>query len=201
MRGGSQQDGPAVPNRKQIMQLPYFSFGINDAGTTLVIKLVHPRANPENVYAPEFWLTELDRRGMHEFCRIFGRYTLDSLRIFHPAVIGHYPLFPPEGTRVIADGPLMTQGTPMERGAMRARRLDIGIAGNGLALEYQEFENDQPLVPPRCLELTKLAALGPNASAMSVANCILTALLRLHPEVFAPLRHLSHPPEKEDDRE
>jgi hypothetical protein len=183
------------------MRNNYFAFGINHAGTTLVAKPVQPRADPAHVFAPEFFLDDLDRRGMAEFCRIFGHYALDMLRIVHPGTIGRQPLFLPPGTRVISGPPPFTEDSPMERGAMQPGYVAVGVSDKGNAVEIAEFEVDRRLALPRFLPFTELAPLGPDTAATRIGERILIALLRLHPNVFAPFHHLSYQAQKGEDHD
>jgi hypothetical protein len=144
-------------------------------------------------WAPAFDLADLDRRGKHEFWRIFGRYTLDTLRTFHSAAIERYPLFPQEDGQPIVswDGVDPTQHVATLTGALRPCYVAAGLADDGRAIEFSNYDGTKRLTLPHYLALDTLAALGPPGAALRVGERILTLLVQTQPDVFATLRRLT----------
>lgn len=166
------------------MRRDYLIYAINGDATRLVPQRDH------FPWAPAFSLADLDRRGRSEFCRIAGCYTLSTLRLCHPAAIGHLSLDPPTGQVVDFEGIDPAHHPVTHTGELRENQVVVGLGDSGEALEVSEFAGRRRLTLPRYLEVTDLASQG-SAAAFIIGTEILDGLQALYPDVFARYPHLA----------
>lgn len=177
---------PTLP----VMKPDFFMFGINEAGTTLVIKPVGPKRR--NPFCPEFFLSEWDRKGFDEASGILGEMLLRLLKAHHAKAFSALSLTPPAGEPE-PKNENVTAINPFDwNGAMRDARLAVGMNYGYETLQIAPFVGDKPVNLGESVELERLDNLGPHQAWRVVGELVLRKLATMHPDAFAPFVNLSH---------
>jgi hypothetical protein len=174
-----------------MMQPDFFMFGINEAGSAVVIKPVGPKRH--NPYCPEFFLSEWDRKGFDEVSGMLGEMLLRLLKADHAQAFSALSLTPPS---ICIPEPKNENVTAIDsfdwNGAMRDARLAVGINYGYDALRIVPFAGDKRVDIGESVELERLDNLGPHQAWRRVGELVLRKLATMHPDAFAPFSNLSH---------
>lgn len=171
----------------------YVSVGLNPAGTTLVVKPVRPDHRGHGPFAPEFFLSEWERKPRGEPHELLGEMILRLLSVYYPAALAPYPsLLPPVVEQTEAEERAEEQAqkvvplAPFDfKGTMREARMGVGLDAKGETLRVMSFagltptEKDQPVAA-----LNHLGKFGANIAWQGVGAMVLRLLAVQHPEVF-----------------
>lgn len=174
------------------MRQIYFSVGVNPRGTTMVMKCVDPKRS--NAFAPEYFLSELDRNGMEASSRTFGEALLRLLTIYHGEAFTPYTTLV---TMPAANDPYdqrckVETIAPFDyNGAMRPQRLGVGVADDAGAVLVVPFVGETPNGPAEALPFAQLNRLGVDAAAKLVGQVVLRSLARFHRDAFGPFASLT----------
>lgn len=172
----------------------YVSLGVNPAGTTLVVKTVRPDRKDGGPFAPEFFLSEWERKPLGEAQELTGEMILRLLSVHYPAAFAPYPdLLPPvvEPTeaeqRAEEKAQKVVPLAPFDfKGNMRPARMGVGLDSGGKALRVAQYADamtvghEQPL-----LSLDRLGKFEARVAWQAVGEMVLRLLAMQHPDVFA----------------
>jgi hypothetical protein len=168
-----------------MMQPVFFKCGVNDAGTTLVIKPVEPKRR--NPFAPEFFLCEWDRKGFDEASATLGELLLRLLRVHYPVAFKAVSLTPPQARLADAHAAKVVSLEPFDwNGAMRRECLAVGINYCYDALRIGPFSGDKRDGMGESVSLEWLDGVGHHQAWQVVGALVLGLLATMHPDAFAP---------------
>jgi hypothetical protein len=178
-----------------MMQPVFFMCGVNNAGTTFVIKPVDPaRRKP---FAPEFFLSEWVRKGCDESRGALGETLLRLLKVHYPAAFKAVSLTPPQVRLTHAQVPAGEKSAqvvalaPFDwHGAMREACLAVGINYACDALRIAPFSGGRRDGMGESVPLQRLDHLGAQQAWRVVGELVLPVLAAMHPDVFAPYPEL-----------
>jgi hypothetical protein len=175
------------------MQKNHIAFGINERSTTIVVKPVLPQ-HTGSPFSPEFYLDDLNRRGMDFTCRLLGHIALVLLTAHHRNTLSKLDIYPPEGSTSLSDENSNVAKMPPSdyRGVMLPRHVAIGLADGGVSLVIEQHDASGPLCTGRYLPFVTLEAEGADVACSTVGDAILSMLTGLHPGAFASFPNLSH---------
>jgi hypothetical protein len=110
-----------------------------------------------------FYLDDVDRNGIDNFCRLFGRYAIDRITYPHHDIFSRYDVLrPAHAAPLIDDSNRLRNPPPDQLGSLNPRHVAVGLSHGGTALELTEFDGNRPRALTRLLPLAELAALGPS---------------------------------------
>ena len=174
----------------------HIAVGINPAGTTLVMKPID--AQRPHAFAPEKFLSELDRLGFDVTSRWLGDIVLRMLRFNHPATFEPLRRLapPPDDPEVKSpfDGEIVAIAPFTYDGLMRPARVEIGILDTGDALLIQPVFDAHRGAGSE-LSLARLNAMGFADAARWVGQAVMIDLARQYQADFAHYQHLAVLPE------
>jgi hypothetical protein len=167
-----------------MMQPVFFKCGINEAGTTLVIKPVEPKRR--NPFAPEFFLCAWDRMGFDEASATLGELLLRLLKVHYPAAFQAVSLTPPQARLVDARAAKVVSIEPFDwHGAMRQDCLAVGVNYCYDALRIGPFSGDKRSGMGESVSLESLDGFGHHQAWQLVGALVLGLLATMHPDAFA----------------
>jgi hypothetical protein len=170
------------------MQPVFFLCGVNPAGTTLVIKPVDPRRR--RPFAPEFFLSEWDRKGPCAAFDLLGELLLGLLAVHYPAAFAARSLTARRTGAVPEDGKVASLSPFDWNGKMRDARLAVGINYANDALRLAPYAADKSDGFGESISLARLNLLGAALAWPTVGEIVLRKVAAMHRDAFSPFGNL-----------
>ncbi|MDB5906450.1 MAG: hypothetical protein JWP34_564 [Massilia sp.] len=145
-----------------MVRLSYFLCGVNDAGTTFVIRRVDaPRATRFlPIWCPEWFLSEWEREGPNAGSTYIGEVLMRMLAVEHKATFKALELTPPQ-PRFEPEHNKVEALSPFDhKGAMRPQRIALAMGHNDTTLRVVPFEGDKMAARPKAGACSAISCWG-----------------------------------------